>query len=142
MFSPLISFCPAWKVSVALDKFPLDCHFAQVMGLPHTVRCFIDISGLRQLMPGSLSPGWALLALADAGVPFLVIMGAYERATQSDRVVLGAVDMDKHMERVSVFLELLEYCTGFSWCSHTRGQLMVAEMLRTVSYHVIGLLGV
>jgi len=76
-----------------------------------------------------LSPGWALLALADAGVPFFVIMDAYESVTQSDRVLLGVVEMDKHIERVAAFLELIEY-----WLSLAQSNTRTSGGLRNAAY--------
>jgi hypothetical protein len=85
---------------------------------------------LSQLVPGRLSPGWALLALADAGVPFLVIMDAYESIIRNDHVVLGGVDMDRHIERVSALLELLQY-----WFSLARRDARPADGERANAAH-------
>jgi predicted nucleotidyltransferase len=48
--------------------------------------------------------------IADAGVPFLLTMDAYESVVLgNDRVFVGGYDVDKGIERVSAILELLEY---------------------------------
>lgn len=48
--------------------------------------------------------------IADAGVPFLLTMDAYESVVLgNDRVYVGGHDVDKSIERVSAILELLEY---------------------------------
>jgi hypothetical protein len=65
---------------------------------------------LKQAILKSVSPGWSLLTIADAGVPFLITLDAYESVTlRNDRVILGGIDADKHIEKVSAVLELLEY---------------------------------
>jgi hypothetical protein len=48
--------------------------------------------------------------IADAGVPFLLTMDAYESVIiRNDSVVLDGHEMDRNIERVSALLELLEY---------------------------------
>lgn len=77
---------------------------------------------MKQSVPGLLSPGWSLLTIADVGVPYLVVMDAYESVTQrNDRILLGGVDMDKHIEKVSATLELLEYWLSLAQSSSRTG---------------------
>jgi hypothetical protein len=62
------------------------------------------------MLPRLLSPGWSLLIIVKVGVPFLVAMDAYESVHQrNDRIPMGGLDVDKHVEHVSALLELLEY---------------------------------
>jgi predicted nucleotidyltransferase len=65
---------------------------------------------LKQAILRSVSPGWSLLTIADVGVPFLLTLDAYESVMlRNDRIFLGGIDVDKHIEKVSAVLELLEY---------------------------------
>jgi hypothetical protein len=67
------------------------------------------VSGLRQHVSAHLSPGWALLVLADVGVPYLEIIDAYESVSNHDCVLLGGVSGDIEIERIAAFLELMNY---------------------------------
>ena len=79
---------------------------------------FFYFSELKQSLPRLLSPGWSLLVIADAGVPFLLTMDAYESVIlRNDRVFLGGHDMDRNIERVSALLELLEYWVALAGSS-------------------------
>jgi Non-repetitive/WGA-negative nucleoporin C-terminal len=70
---------------------------------------FFSIAELKQSVPGLLSPGWSLLMIAEVGVPYLMLMDAYEKVIhRNDRILLGGVDVDKHIKTVSAILELLE----------------------------------
>lgn len=56
-----------------------------------------------------VSPGWSLLVLADAGVPYLKLMDAYESENhRNDHIVLGGVDSAKQKDQVAAQLELLK----------------------------------
>jgi hypothetical protein len=75
-------------------------------------------SALKQSSPHLLSPGWSLVTIANVGVPFLVVMDAYESVSQrDDRIYLGGLDVDQHMERISAVLELLEYWVALAQSS-------------------------
>jgi predicted nucleotidyltransferase len=88
------------------------------------------LSALKQSVPRLLSPGWSLLTIADVGVPYLVAMDAYESVTQqNDRILLAGVDMDKHIEKVSGILELLEY-----WLSLAQSSARTAGGHRNDAY--------
>lgn len=92
--------------------------------------CYLPISELKQSVPRLLSPGWSLLTIADVGVPYLVAMDAYESvAHQNDRILLGRVDIDKHIEKVSAIMELLEY-----WLSLAQSSARAAGGHRNKSF--------
>jgi predicted nucleotidyltransferase len=57
-------------------------------------------------------------------------MDAYESVTQrNDRILLGGVDVDRHIETVSAILELLEY-----WLSLAQSSSRTAGGHRNVAY--------
>ena len=92
--------------------------------------CHCSIVELKQSVPRLLSPGWSLLTIAEVGVPFLVVMDAYESVTQrNDRILLGSIDMDKHVEKVNGMLELLEH-----WVSLAQSSVRAAGSQRNEAY--------
>ena len=68
--------------------------------------------------------------IADAGVPFLLSMDAYESVVlRNDRVFLGGHDVDRNIERVSALLELLEY-----WVALARSSSNSISVLKSDSF--------
>jgi hypothetical protein len=69
-----------------------------------------EFEALKQIVHTRLSPGWCLITLAGAGVPFLSVMDSHNHFTESNRrVSLGGSDTDSEIESISAVLELLEY---------------------------------
>jgi hypothetical protein len=92
------------------------------------------LSELKQALPRQLSPGWSLLVIADAGVPFLLTMDAYESVVlRNDRVFLDGHDMDRNIERVSALLELLEYWVALASSSSKSIRDPKSESLQEMS---------
>ena len=94
-------------------------------------------SELKQSLPSVLSPGWSLLVIADAGVPFLVTMDAYESIVpRNDPVSIGRLDIDKSIGRVSALLELLEYWVALASSSSKSIRESKNESLQELSVAV------
>jgi hypothetical protein len=92
---------------------------------------FFIHTAIKEALPQLLSPGWSLLIIVDVGVPFLVAMDAYESVNQrTDRIYLGGLDLDKHIEKVSAVLELLEY-----WLTLAQSSSKSIRGQRNDAYH-------
>ena len=56
---------------------------------------------------GIISPGWALVTLADGGIPFMKIWESYD-AVSPDRLLVNGPDFEGMIETVCAVLELLD----------------------------------
>jgi len=67
---------------------------------------------LRCCAERSLEPNWSLFVFVQAGVPFLVILDAYEGCIQQDEVIFSGtahgVDLRKRVEQISNMLSVIE----------------------------------
>jgi hypothetical protein len=84
---------------------------------------------LRQQVSNQLSPGWALLVLADVGISFLEIIDAYESVSNHDYVLLGGVHSEIEIERIAAFLEIINY-----WLALADSNVRSTESREYVAY--------
>lgn len=87
------------------------------------------VPGLRQQVSNQLSPGWALLVLADVGISFLEIIDAYESVSNHDYVLLGGVHSEIEIERIAAFLEIINY-----WLALADSNVRSTESREYVAY--------
>jgi nuclear pore complex protein Nup155 len=72
------------------------------------------LESLRQSNPAAFrTTAWSLMTLVDAGVPYLVVLSAFERFSQQDgRVFVGGGDDHSTEDTLVASVELLEYWLG------------------------------
>jgi hypothetical protein len=92
---------------------------------------FFSDPDLRETIPSILEPSWALMILAEIGVPYLDILDAFENTTTVDGLITSRDDEKRrYLSRGSAAIKLLQ-----DWISSTRSDNTFAkhQLLHAIS---------